>query len=159
LIRATRRAWLALAARAPLAAGLAPLACQGESSDVEPDRLVSTFIERMQRVHGDRKMARAAYDLLWSDARRNLAERAKRASDVAGRELAPEEMLPPSRFSLHHKPRRFDARIDGDWAEVTVTSEDGAVDRVKCVREDGNWRVVLELPPLPPIERRLDGGL
>lgn len=134
-------------------------ACQPEASDAEPDRLVAAFIERMQRVHGDRKAARAAYELLWSDARRNLAERAKRASDVAGREIAPEEMLPPSRFSLHHKPRRFEARIDADWAEVSVTGEDGVVERVKCVREDGNWRVVLELPPLPPIEHRLDGGL
>jgi hypothetical protein len=133
--------------------------CEEEASDGEPERVVSEFIQRMQRVHGERKAARAAYDLLWSDARRNLAERAKRASDVAGREIAPEEMLPPSRFSLHHKPRHFDMRIDGDWAEVAVTGEDGAVDRVKCVREDGKWRVVLELPPLPPIERRLDGGL
>ena len=133
--------------------------CEQEQSDVEPDRVVAELIERMQRVHGERKNARAAYELLWSDARRNLAERAKRASDVAGRELAPEEMLPPSRFSLHHKPRKFEARIDGDWAEVTVTAEDGSVERVKCVREDGNWRVVLELPPLPPIERRLDAGL
>jgi hypothetical protein len=133
--------------------------CQEEASDGEPERVVSEFIQRMQRVHGERKAARAAYDLLWSDARRNLAERAKRASDVAGREIAPEEMLPPSRFSLHHKPRHFEMRIDGDWAEVAVTGEDGAVDRVKCVREDGKWRVVLELPPLPPIERRLDGGL
>ncbi len=133
--------------------------CEEEGSDNEPDRLLAEFITRMQRVHGDRKAARAAYDLLWSDARRNLAERAKRASDVAGREIAPEEMLPPSRFTLHHKPRRFDARVDGDWAEVTVTGEDGAVDRVKCVREDGKWRVVLELPPLPPIERRNDAGL
>jgi len=133
--------------------------CEEEASDGEPERVVSEFILRMQRVHGERKAARAAYDLLWSDARRNLAERAKRASDVAGREIAPEEMLPPSRFSLHHKPRHFEMRIDGDWAEVAVTGEDGAVDRVKCVREDGKWRVVLELPPLPPIERRLDGGL
>lgn len=133
--------------------------CEEEASDGEPDRLVAEFIARMQRVHGDRKAARAAYDLLWSDARRNLAERAKRASDVAGREIAPEEMLPPSRFSLRHKPHRYEMRLDGDWAEVTVTGENGAVDRVKCVREDGKWRVVLELPPLPPIERRLDGGL
>lgn len=141
----------------PLVATL--LGCEEEASDGEPERVVSEFIQRMQRVHGERKAARAAYDLLWSDARRNLAERAKRASDVAGREIAPEEMLPPSRFSLHHKPRHFEMRIDGDWAEVAVTGEDGAVDRVKCVREDGKWRVVLELPPLPPIERRLDGGL
>jgi hypothetical protein len=135
------------------------MACEEEASDAEPDRLVAEFVQRMQRVHGDRKAARAAHDLLWRDAQRNLAERAKRASDVAGREIGPEEMLPPSRFSLHHKPRRFESRIDGDWAEVTVTSEDGAVSRVKCVREDGKWRVVLELPPLPPIARRLDGGL
>lgn len=143
-----------------LAATLALLSgCEEEASDGEPDRVVAEFIQRMQRVHGERKSARAAYDLLWSDARRNLAERAKRASDVAGREIAPEEMLPPSRFRLHHKPRHFEMRIDGDWAEVSVTGEDAAVDRVKCVREDGKWRVVLELPPLPPIERRVDGGL
>jgi hypothetical protein len=133
--------------------------CEEEASDAEPERVVAEFISRMQRVHGERKSARAAYELLWGDARRNLAERAKRASDVAGRELAPEEMLPPSRFSLNHKPRRFEARVDGDWAEVTVTSEGGAVDRLKCVREDGKWRVVLELPPLPPIERRPDTTL
>lgn len=134
-------------------------ACEEDVADSEPDRLVAEFIRRMQRVHGDRKAARAAYELMWSDARRNLAERAKRASDVAGREIAPEEMLPPSRFSLHRKPRRFEARVDGDWAEVSILSEGGGVDRVKCVREDGKWRVVLELPPLPPIERRADGGL
>jgi hypothetical protein len=133
--------------------------CEEEASDGEPERVVAELIQRLQRVHGERKAAHAAYELLWSDARRNLAERAKRASDVAGREIAPEEMLPPSRFSLHHKPRHYETRIDGDWAEVTVTGEDGAVDRVKCVRETGKWRVVLELPPLPPIERRLDGGL
>jgi hypothetical protein len=151
--------WHALVGLVTLPTTAAVLGCEEEASDGEPERVVAEFIQRMQRVHGERKAARAAYDLLWSDARRNLAERAKRASDVAGREIAPEEMLPPSRFSLHHKPRRYEMRIDGDWAEVTVTGENDAVDRVKCVREDGKWRVVLELPPLPPIERRLDGGL
>lgn len=142
------------------ASALVPLlGCEEEGSDSEPDRLVAEFIARMQRVHGERKAARAAYDVLWSDARRNLAERAKRASDVAGREIAPEEMLPPSRFSLQRKPRHYEARVDGDWAEVSITSDGGGVDRVKCVREDGKWRVVLELPPLAPIERRPDGGL
>jgi hypothetical protein len=141
-----------------LALALLP-ACEEDAADSEPDRLVAEFIRRMQRVHGDHKAARAAYELMWSDARRNLAERAKRASDVAGREIAPEEMLPPSRFSLHRKPRRYEARVDGDWAEVSISSEGGGVDRVKCVREDGKWRVVLELPPLPPIERRADAGL
>jgi hypothetical protein len=156
----SRRALLSGASYALAASLLLALSgCEEEGSDNEPDRLVAEFIARMQRVHGDRKAARAAYDLLWSDARRNLAERAKRASDVAGREIAPEEMLPPSRFSLHHKPRHYESRVDGDWAEVTVTCEDAAVERVKCVREDGKWRVVLELPPLAPIERRLDGGL
>ena len=38
--------------------------CQQEASDIEPDRVVAEFITRMQRVHGDRKAARAAYELL-----------------------------------------------------------------------------------------------
>jgi hypothetical protein len=146
-------AWLALEVGIAVLCG-----CEDESTDGEPERLVAEFITRMQRVHGDRKTAHAAYELLWGDARRNLAERAKRASDVAGREIAPEEMLPPSRFSLNHKPRRYEARIEADWAEVAVTGEDGVLSRVKCVREDGKWRVVLELPPLPPIERRPDSA-
>ncbi|HVY28004.1 MAG TPA: hypothetical protein VHB79_15715 [Polyangiaceae bacterium] len=156
----SRRLLLSRACRLLVGLALTTLTgCEEEGSDNEPDRLVAEFVARMQRVHGDRKAARAAYDLLWSDARRNLAERAKRASDVAGREIAPEEMLPPSRFTLHHKPLRYEARVDGDWAEVTVTGEDATTDRVKCVREDGKWRVVLELPPLAPIERRSDAGL
>src|ERR1041384_2782814 len=142
-----------LALFSALAALLLLPGCEEEGSDSDPERLVAEFIARMQRARGERKAARAAYDLLWSDARRNLAERAKRASDVAGREIAPEEMLPPSRFSLNHRPQRYEARIDGDWAEVSVAAENGVVDRVKCVREDGKWRVVLELPPLAPIER------
>jgi len=135
--------------------------CEAEANDSTPERVVQEFIDRMQRVHGDSHAARLAYELLWADARRNLAERAKRASAVAGREIAPEEMIAPSHFSLAYRPKKVTARVDGDWAEVTVSGESSTAPPhvVKCVREDGHWRVVLELPPLPPIQRRPDGGI
>ncbi|HET9931044.1 MAG TPA: hypothetical protein VFQ35_10165 [Polyangiaceae bacterium] len=137
-------------------------ACEREPVDARPEQVVQEFAQRMQRVHGDDpKSARAAYELLWVEARRNLAERAKRASAVAGRKIAPEEMLAPSRFSLKFVPKRYTSTIDGDWALVAVSGggPDGPTHNVRCVREDGHWRVVLELPPLAPIQHRADGGV
>jgi len=137
---------------------LATLGCEKERADVEPERVVEEFILRMQRVHGDPKSGRDAMELVWSEAKRNLAERAKRASSVLGRKVGPEEMLAPSRLSLRYRPRRYEARVEGDWAIVTIMGETPASQRhsVKCVLEDGGWRVVLELPPLPPIQKRLE---
>jgi len=132
-------------------------ACQRAPVDETPEQVVEEFVTRMQRVHGDSKAARAAHDLLWSEARKSLAERAKRASAVAGREVAPEDMLAPSRFSLTFAPKRYSARIDGDWAIVTVAGEtESQRAEVKCVREEGAWRVVMTLPTLPPIQRRAE---
>jgi len=154
--RSERRKWLSALL---VAAGVLQMGCEAEAKDSTPERVVQEFIDRMQRVHGDRRSARLAYELLWVDARKNLAERAKRASAVAGREIAPEEMIAPSHFSLAYRPKKLSARIDGDWAEVTMTGGTNATPphTVKCVREDGHWRVVLELPLLPPIQRRPDG--
>jgi len=148
-----------LFAVALLASSLSQAGCEPEAKDATPERVVQEFIERMQRVHGDPHAARSAYELLWVEARRNLAERAKRASAVAGREIAPEEMLAPSHFSLAYPAKALSAHTDGDWSEVTVSGDANTQPHViKCVREDGHWRVVLELPLLPPIQRRVDGG-
>ena len=145
---------LALLLLTPLVGG-----CEAEAKDATPEGAVQEFVERMQRVHGDPRTARLAYELLRVDARRNLAERAKRAGSVAGREVAPEDMLAPSHFALAFRPKKLVSRIDGDWAEVTVYGENPSLTRVvKCVLEDGHWRVALELPPLPAIQRRVDGG-
>ena len=136
-------------------------ACDPQPVDSTPEQVVEQFVDRMQRVHGDPRTARAAYELLWTDAKRNLAERAKRASAVAGREIAPEEMLAPTRFSLRFKPKRYKARLDGDWAEVTVSGEDPVAEQsvLKCVREEGHWRVVVEMPSLAQIQHRPDAGI
>lgn len=135
--------------------------CEREAADALPEKVVQEFVERMQRVHGNPKSARAAYELVWADGKQNLSERAKRASALSGRKVAPEEMLVPSRFSLRFTPRHYTAEVQGDWAVVTVTGEaaDTQREQLKCVREDGGWRVVLEMPPVPPIQVREDAGI
>jgi hypothetical protein len=140
-----------LLAVVPVATG-----CRTRPSDDSPERVVEAFVDRMRRVHGDPKAARAAFDLLWLEARDNLTERAKRASALVGEKVAPEQMLAPSRFSLQFEPKRYTSQIQGGWAEVTVTGEapDSQRRTVTVVKEDNQWRVVLRLPPLPPIRRR-----
>jgi len=148
-----RRVWLGLIVALVATSGIA---CEQERAEERPERVVAEFIDRMQRVHGDARAARAAYELLWAEGRNNLAERAKRASAVTGRKIGPEEMLAPTRFWLRFRPRKYSSRIQGNWAVVTVTGEAPRTQRyqVRCVVEDEMWRVVVELPPLPPIQRR-----
>ena len=150
---ATRRACLLTLSLLVVAGALG---CEQEAADERPERVVAEFIERMQRVHGDPKAARAAYELLWAEGRNNLAERAKRASAVTGRKVAPEEMLAPTRFWLRFRPRRYSSLVQGNWAVVTVTGEAPRTQRhqVRCLMEDGRWKVVIELPSLPPIQKR-----
>lgn len=144
-------AWVALSTL------LSVSACRREAVDEDPERLVKEFIDRVKMSYGDPKMARGAFDLLWSGAQRNLTERAARASALASRKVAPEEMLALTRFSLRFVPQRYSSAIQGEAATVSIQGDAHTNDRaeVRCVREQGRWRIVVELPPLPPIQRRM----
>ena len=150
------RAALALVA---CALPLGGASCAEGSPGDTPERVVQQVIDRMQQVHGDVDKASAAYELFAADARRNLAERAERASAAAGRVVRPEEMLAPSRFHLGFQPRSWSTRRGARWAIVTVEGKGPRQRReVRLVREEGQWRVVLDLPELPPVQHRAREG-
>lgn len=139
---------------AALALGVC-LSCAQHAEEGSPERAVQEFIDRMQRVHGDPQKSKAAFDLLAADARAKLAERAERASSAVGRVVEPEEMLSPSRFYLSFQPRAWSSRTGPGWAVVTVEGESAKERReIRCLEENGEWKVVLDLPDLPPLERR-----
>lgn len=121
---------------------------------------MEAWLERMSRIHGHPEDAAHAHELLAADAKKNLQERARRASAATGRKMTPESMLAPSRFSLRFNPRTMRSRVAGDRAVVEVIGSNPQEHaEVACVLEEGRWRVDLVLPPLPAIEKRPDGGL
>lgn len=151
--RRARRAWVS--ARGLLLLGVS-LGCAQHAEEGSPERAVQEFIDRMQRVHGDVQKSKAAFDMLAAEARTKLEERAERASAAVGRVVKPEEMLAPSRFYLSFQPRAWSSRSGPGWAVVTVEGESAKERReVRCLQENGEWKVVLELPDLPPVERRV----
>lgn len=116
---------------------------------------MEALIERLESVHGDPERGRAALALIWRKGRENLEQRAERASAAAGRKLAAEDMLVPSRFGMNFTPKTFTSVIDGEYARVFVKGDRASdIAEVHCVLEEGRWRVVLDLPELPLIQKR-----
>ncbi|HEU5077304.1 MAG TPA: hypothetical protein VFU02_24100 [Polyangiaceae bacterium] len=139
---------------------LATGGCDSRGAESQgPEEVVREFFTRMAQVHGNPADAKLAYELMWSKARQNLGERAKRASAAAGRQVAPEEMIAPSRFSMAFVPQTYQlGRRQHDLAEVIVSAEQPSSrsEKVWCRLEDGQWRVVVRLPPASPISKRIE---
>jgi hypothetical protein len=138
--------------------GLLLVGCGRKPPDATPEGVVREFLERMERVNGDPKDARAAFDLLAKPSQANLTERSKRASAAFGKRMSPEQMLAPSHYFPRFQPRQWSTRPlgNGKRALVEVLGLDPASERaeVPCVSEEGHWRIDLALPALPPVERR-----
>jgi hypothetical protein len=131
-------------------------ACSRKAPDMTPEGLVREFLDRVERAEGDPAQARAVYELLSDRTKAGLAERARRASAAGSRNVMPEEMLAPARFSLRFEPLKMRAHVADTRAVVDVVGIDPDIDHaeVPCLLEHGRWRIEIPLPPLAPAERR-----
>ena len=106
-------------------------ACGSGGSDVGddgPTETLSRFLETMDRSNLNESARKEAYAMLDETAQQALAERARRAAGVSGREFSPWDMLAPGRFRLRFVPAEHHgmrATVTGDHAVVQVVSEDG----------------------------------
>ena len=147
----------------PLLAGTVPLAialllggCSHPAPDATPDGALRTWLERMEESEDDPAAGREAYALLGPQARANLEERARRASQAQGRRAEPYEMLAGGRFGLKFRPKSMHASGVGDQATVEVIGAEPAMEHatVRCARETAGWRVEPELPEIAILPKR-----
>jgi hypothetical protein len=133
-------------------------ACSRKAPDMTPEGAVREFLDRVERVEGDPGQARAVYELLSAKTQAGLTERARRTSAASSRNVMPEEMLAPARFSLRFEPRKMHAHVADNRAVVDVFGIDPDTDHaeVPCLLEQGRWRIEISLPALAPVERRPD---
>jgi len=134
---------------------LALAACQRARPEEQPDTAVRELLENLRGPALDQTRTKAIYGLLSNRARANLQARAARYTDASGKTIGPEAMLaPPS--ALAFEARRFRVlRRDDTTADVEVAGLlPGERAVLRCVKEDGTWRVDLSLPPPPAVVYR-----
>jgi hypothetical protein len=125
----------------------------GDATETEsPVATVRHFLEVMDRSAADEAALKEAYRLLDAAARQALADRAERATTLAGRGFEPWQMLAQGRFRLRFapaSPRGMRERVQGDRAVVTVTgAQPGQHAEVPLVLEHGRWRIALPVPTM-----------
>jgi hypothetical protein len=128
-------------------------ACSSEPTTRTPDGTLELFLRAMQASEEDPAIRAQAYRLLSREARRRLDARARLAGSLSNRHFEPWEMIAEGRYRLRFPPRRVDGfvtrMIGDDRAIVVVRGErEGERAEVGLVLEDGEWRVMLEVPEL-----------
>jgi hypothetical protein len=139
---------------------IALLGCGGPPTDESPSGALRLFFESVataQQATGRSRVEalEQAYGLLDARSRDRLDERSRATAALGAREHAAYEMLAayPTRGAevpTRAASFREAAGADADHATVTVRlAEDRSVE-VPMVREDGAWRVVLDVPEIEP---------
>ncbi len=141
----------ALAILPPLVGLVLVTGCSDVPTDETPRGTVRLFLSAMARTEEDPRALQEAYRLLARPSRRALVQRARLAESLGANRIEPWDMLVRGRSRPTFTPapgsRGMREHIDGDTATVTVTNEEGSRRaEVPLVRENGRWRVVLDIP-------------
>jgi hypothetical protein len=125
-------------------------ACAPDPTELGPVEALSTFLAAIDRSAQAPEQRKMAFEWLDASSQAALKERAELSASLAGRSLAPWEMLVPGRlgFSLRSMGNvRMSAEVSGEKATVSIPVHGREPVRVPMVREGGRWRVQLGLKP------------
>ncbi len=111
----------------------------------------------MDTQQTDPKSVKDAYALLSKGTHDKLEKRAERSSRIEGHRVEAWEVIAQGRFALRFPPKRFSTAMAGDTATIQVTGDEPADSAtLHCVKEGPVWRVVLDLPELTDLPRRVE---
>jgi hypothetical protein len=119
------------------------VACSRPAPDSTPEGAVRLFLDDMDSAGDDPTSIRLAYGLLGPAARANLGERARRTSELQGRQVEPWDMIAAGLFGVAFRPKAMRSTVVGDRSTVDVFGEDPHTEHasVFCVREGHAWRI------------------
>lgn len=129
-----------------LAAILPFLACGG-GPDSSPDGAVRELVRLLGDEAYEPGARERAFALLDPATRRELARRARAASESTGRPMEAADMLVPGATSFRFQVKRYrvvEERVDRAIVEVRGAGS-GETARIRLVREGDAWRVVLPM--------------
>jgi hypothetical protein len=127
--------------------------CAPRPSELSPNAALTAFLNALDRSTHAPEQLQLAFGWLDQASQSALKERAGLAASLAGRSIAPWDMLVPGRssFSAYSVPSmRMRSRIEGERAFVTLTLEGRDAVEIPLIREQERWRVVLGLKPTTP---------
>jgi hypothetical protein len=131
-----------------MAAVCTSVACSHPPPDATPEGAVRLFLDDMDSAGDDPAAIRLAYELLGPAARANLGERARRTSELQGRQVEPWDMFAAGLFGIAFRPKAMRSTVVGDRATVDVFGEDAHTEHasVICARVGPAWRIEPGLP-------------
>lgn len=131
---------------------MAATGCSEEPPNATPEGAVQELALQLRHHGGSSAESERAFSLLSAETRRNLELRAERYSAASGKHIPAHMMIAPASFRESFEGQHYESEIAGTQALVRIRgllAEDEAV--VRCVYEEGGWRVHIPLPPLPGV--------